>query len=156
MLNLKGKGYLPAFKFRTDRSNELMNQTSNKIILVVDDNLPMRIALSETLKFLNYHTLEAENGQQALEIIEKRLIHPEDDAGPELALVLCDWSMPVLDGRGLFNEMKKRNLDIPFVMLSGYMTPAEAEEMTGTGMAGWLQKPADILQISDLLEKILH
>ncbi|MDX9906673.1 MAG: response regulator [Bacteroidales bacterium] len=133
-----------------------MNQSSKKRILVVDDNLPMRSALSETLKFLNYKTLEAENGQQALEIIEKSYSKPATGEEPELALILCDWSMPIMDGRGLFNEMKKRNLDIPFVMLSGYMTPGEAEEMIGTGMAGWLQKPADIRQISNLLEKILH
>lgn len=135
---------------------ELMNQSSKKRILVVDDNLPMRSALSETLKFLNYKTVEAENGQQALEIIEKSCSQQGTGEEPELALILCDWSMPILDGRGLFKEMKKRNLDIPFVMLSGYMTPAEAEEMTGTGLAGWLQKPADIRQIANLLEKILH
>ena len=140
---------------RLDQS-ELMNQTSKKRILVVDDNLPMRSALTETLKFLNYKTVEAEDGQQALEIIEKSCSQQGPGEEPELALIICDWSMPILDGRGLFNEMKKRNLDIPFVMLSGYMTPAEAEEMTGTGLAGWLQKPADIRQIANLLEKILH
>ena len=134
---------------------EFMNEKFTDHILVVDDNLPMRKALAETLKYLNYNTIEAGNGKEALELIES--IHTEntDSTLPGISLIMSDLSMPVMDGRELFTELKKRNIELPFVMLSGYMASNALDDLKKMGMAGWLQKPADIEQISTLLEKIL-
>jgi CheY-like chemotaxis protein len=137
-------------------NTSLMNQDIDGRILVVDDNLPMRKALAETLKFLNYQTLEAENGLDALKIIELIISENQDPGTACLALVICDLSMPLMNGRELFDELKKRRINIPFVMLSGYMASNELDDLKNKGLAGWLQKPADIGQISRLLEKILR
>lgn len=125
-------------------------------ILVVDDNLPMRKALAETLKFLHYKTMEAGNGLEALKIIEKSVVKFSDDPPEKLLLIICDLSMPVMDGRELFLELAARGIKVPFVILSGYMASSDLEDLKNRGLAGWLQKPADILQISSLLEKILQ
>lgn len=133
-----------------------MSQTNNDRILVIDDNLPMRKALTETLKYLNYQTLEAENGKEALEIIENLRLNGAGNGSPGLALIMSDLSMPVMDGRELFDELKKRNIRLPFVMLSGYLTDNALDDLKEMGLAGWLKKPADIEEIARLLKKVLE
>jgi CheY-like chemotaxis protein len=128
---------------------------NRNIILVVDDNLPMRKALTETLKYLKYQTVEAEHGQEALEIIEGLRADNNGSGQNGFAAIICDLSMPVMDGRELIRELKKRNIALPFVMLSGFMASKELNDLKEMGLSGWLQKPADIEQISNLLEKIL-
>lgn len=139
---------------QNDKRFKLMNH--NNMILVVDDNLPMRKALTETLKYLKYQTREAENGSEALEIIEKLSSGKSGSHSSGLALIMSDLSMPVMDGRELFNELNRRNIKLPFVMLSGYMANNALDDLKEMGLSGWLQKPADIEEISNLLEKILQ
>jgi CheY-like chemotaxis protein len=134
---------------------EFMNDKIADHILVVDDNQPMRKALAETLKYLNYSTIEAGNGKEALELIESARSANETSTFKGIALIMSDLSMPVMDGRELFTELKKRNIQLPFIMLSGYMASNALDDLKKMGMSGWLQKPADIEQISSLLEKIL-
>lgn len=133
-----------------------MSHTKNDRILVIDDNLPMRKALTETLKYLNYQTLEAENGKEALEIIENLRLNGAGNGSPGLALIMSDLSMPVMDGRELFDELKKRNIRLPFVMLSGYLTDNALDDLKEMGLSGWLKKPADIEEIARLLKKVLE
>lgn len=125
------------------------------MILVVDDNLPMRKALVETLKFLNYDTLEAGNGKEALEIIGNINDNNPDASPGKPAIIMSDLSMPVMDGRELFGELKRRNIQLPFIMLSGYLASNALDDLREMGLSGWLQKPADLEQISTLLKKIL-
>jgi CheY-like chemotaxis protein len=131
-----------------------MGLTQDDRILVVDDNLPMRMALAETLRFLNYHTLEAGNGQEALEIIDQYLDESSGPGQPRLVLIMSDLSMPVIDGKELFYILHQRGIKLPFIMLSGYIDKNELDDMQAMGLAGWLHKPADIEQISSLLENI--
>jgi CheY-like chemotaxis protein len=144
-----------SFIYDSINQGKFMNKLINERILVVDDNLPMRKALAETLKHLNYDTIEAGNGKEALELIESlRAGHPGSASSP-VALIMSDLAMPVMDGRELFSELKKRNIELPFVMLSGYLANNALDDLKEKGLSGWLQKPADIEQISNLLEKIL-
>lgn len=135
--------------------NESMNTKAKDRILVIDDNLPMRKALAETLKYLEYETLEAANGKEALDLFEKLETKKNGIGNPDIALVMSDLAMPVMDGRELLLELRKRKIELPFVMLSGYMSSNSLDDLKGMGLTGWLQKPADLEQISALLQKIL-
>lgn len=132
-----------------------MNRSENKTVLLVEDNPMMLRALRETLKVLDYDTLEACNGREALEIIESSLAGREAARDSSISLIMSDLSMPEMDGQELFYELKDRGVKIPLIMLTGYVVHNELDDLLKDGLAGWLQKPADIEQISDLLEKTL-
>jgi DNA-binding NarL/FixJ family response regulator len=70
-------------------------------------------------------------------------------------LIICDLSMPVMGGRELFLEMNRRGLDIPFVLLSGYLSREELQEFHYMGISGCLHKPADLGEITSLMRKLL-
>jgi CheY-like chemotaxis protein len=79
-------------------------------ILVVDDEKTARSLLVETLKSNGEKVFEAEDGRQALAVLEKEKID----------LVLTDRAMPVLDGIGLLQALRDRNSTVPVVMISAY------------------------------------
>ncbi len=63
-------------------------------ILLVEDEINLRETICEYLKYENYDIVSAENGQEALDILDYWI--------PDL--ILCDIMMPVMDG--LINFMK--------------------------------------------------
>jgi CheY-like chemotaxis protein len=124
-----------------------------QVILVVDDNLPMRKALVESLQILNYITLEAGNGQEALEILKQEA--SLNSNAPKVSLILSDLSMPEMDGTELFHHLKKNNIDIPLVLLSGYIDSRDLSKLIGEGLAGWLMKPVGLGELAGLLNNLL-
>ena len=77
-------------------------------ILVVDDEPAIRATVAEMLEIEGYGVDEASNGADALAMIERRL--------PDL--ILLDMRMPVLDGWGLADELRRRRIDVPIVVMT--------------------------------------
>lgn len=116
-------------------------------ILLVEDNQATREALRDSLDQLNYEVLAATNGREALTILA------ENSSGFDL--VLSDVVMPEIGGVALFHAMKEQNLTIPIVLLTGHPLSKEMEDLQTMGLAGWLPKPLDLVNLSYLLAKIL-
>lgn len=66
-----------------------------KTLLIVDDAVPNRLLLKKAVS-ADYQTLEAGNGQEALDILR---------SAPDISLVILDIMMPVLDGYGVLEQM---------------------------------------------------
>ena len=76
-------------------------------ILVCDDEALIRNVIKEYLTLENYEVLEAENGLEAIDIIQEN----------DVDLVVMDIMMPKMDGYQAVREIKKIK-DVPFIMLS--------------------------------------
>ena len=74
----------------------MAGKNSKPTILIVDDDPAIRKMLAEVLKLEGYPYETAANGQEALEALAK--------SGPRV--VLLDLLMPILDGRGVMNELR--------------------------------------------------
>ncbi len=70
---------------------------SGELILIVEDNEPMRIGISDILTMEGYHILEAHHGKHALEILQENL--------PDL--ILSDVMMPEMNGFDLYAAVRK-------------------------------------------------
>jgi len=75
----------------------MAGKNSKPTILIVDDDPAIRKMLAEVLGLEGYPYETASNGQEALEILGK---------GGSSRLILLDLLMPVLDGRGVMNELR--------------------------------------------------
>ena len=104
---------------------------NEKLVLVVDDDPSMRESLSSLLGVEGYSVLEADNGQKALEALEKAAHFP--------CLILLDLAMPVMDGRGFLKLRAKDPMlrQIPVVVVSG--NPPSGEPLNG--IDAYLEKP---------------
>ncbi|MGD8814748.1 MAG: PAS domain S-box protein [Anaerolineales bacterium] len=144
--------YLPALAAHstTDPVTDALdaNQGKGEVILVVEDDQILREALTDSLKILNYQVLQAADGAEALGILEQH----ED----EVALVMSDLVMPKMGGKALLEAMRKRDIALPVVILSGHSLESEISNLQTLGLAGWMLKPPNIEQISQMLAQVLQ
>ena len=143
--------YLPAFDNHPPQLAHSESDTytygDGETILVVEDDKTVRNALIETLELLNYRVLEAPNGQIALELLEKH---------SEIALVLSDLVMPVMGGQMLLTIMRRLDIHLPVVMLSGHPMEAKLKDLEAQGLSGWLLKPPRLEQLAHTLAQALN
>ncbi len=116
-------------------------------VLVVEDDPATREALLDSLAQLNYEVLAATNGREALTILASEAL--------EIDLVLSDAVMPEMGGIALFHAIREQNLSVPVVLLTGHPLSKEMENLQALGLAGWLPKPPDLVNLSYLLAKVL-
>lgn len=103
-------------------------------ILVVDDEKRIRSSLAGILKDEGFDIALAEDGHQALEIIEKE--------APDL--VLLDIWMPKIDGLEILQKIKKQWPDIAIVMISGHGSIETAVKAIKLGAYDFIEKPLSL------------
>ena len=109
-------------------------------ILVVEDELPIRMCISEAFRDEGYTVIEAFNGDEAADILK---------AGKPVDLVFSDVRMPgSLDGIGLLRFIKERFATLPVILASGHLDPAEAK---AHGAKHLLTKPYRLDSVLDLV-----
>jgi CheY-like chemotaxis protein len=116
--------------------------TPGEYILVVDDDDDFREALSEVLLQAGYPVQQAENGEVAL----------AKCAVEAPGIVLLDLKMPVLDGWGVMERMRKdpKSAAVPILILSAYGFEWEAELL---GAQGYIPKSVGMEEILDRVAK---
>ncbi len=119
-------------------------------VLVVDDSLPMRSFIKKTIKASGFDVgqfFEADNGQNALEILRKEW----------LDIVLTDYNMPEMNGLELITEMQKEDLlkVIPVVMVTTEGSQQRIEEFVEKGAMAYIKKPFYPEEIRQKLNKIM-
>ncbi|HVP69445.1 MAG TPA: response regulator [Anaeromyxobacteraceae bacterium] len=116
--------------------------TPGQYILVVDDDDDFRDALCEVLSEAGYPVQQAENGEVALARVA--------DEAP--GMVLLDLKMPVLDGWGVVERMRKdpKSAHIPILILSAYGFEWESELL---GAQGYVPKSVGMEEILDRVRR---
>ena len=104
-------------------------------ILIVDDSALNRMVLIEILGKENYTFLEAENGQQAVELLD---CHPEVD-------LLLDITMPEIDGFGVLEAMNQYHWieETPVIMISAEDSYTFVERAYDLGASDYITRPFD-------------
>ena len=105
-------------------------------ILLVDDSAMNRMMLTEILGD-SYHILEAENGRECMEKLR-------EEAG-NIALVLLDINMPVMDGFEVLKAMNANHTieDIPVIMISSEDSDATIRRSYELGASDYVNRPFD-------------
>lgn len=144
--------YLPALSVQPPEApaheREAAIKGQGEMVLLVEDNVVLREALAAILEVLNYRTLQAASGSEALAVLEQH--------ASEIALVLSDLVMPEMGGQALLHAMRQRGLTVPMVILSGHPLESELEALKALGLVGWMLKPPSVKPLSHLLAQVLH
>lgn len=106
---------------------------NGELVLVVEDNEPMRRALVDVLELLGYRVREAANGNEALEVCGKE--------GDQIALILSDWVMPGLGGKGFAEALYERIPDVRLILLTGHPLDYDVRSSLPPNVDGFMMKP---------------
>ena len=116
-------------------------------MLLVDDEDAVRNATSESLAALGYNVITAIHGGEAVEIFRVR--------HTEIAVVLLDLTMPVMDGEEAFHALREVNPKVPVLLASGFHRHDVIEQLSQLGLAGFVQKPYSINALASALANAL-
>ena len=116
-------------------------------ILAVDDDKNTRMLLKAVLEAENYSVLTAENGEQALRIMDENHVD----------LVVLDVMMPQMDGYEFTRVLREGNNNLPILMISAKQLPADKKQGFLVGTDDYMTKPIDeeemLLRIKALLRR---
>jgi two-component system chemotaxis response regulator CheY len=106
-------------------------------ILVVDDAKTMRDSLKELLTSDGFDVVEAENGEQGLELLGQCTID----------LIISDLNMPGMDGITMCSHIKQLGHNVPIFMLTTQTSPELKVKAKEYGVLAWMVKPhnSDVL-----------
>lgn len=110
-----------------------MSEQKKEKILIVDDVEANRMVLKDIIFQMGYQPLLAENGVQALKIVER--FFPQ--------LIISDIAMPQMDGLELCERLKRdpRTRDIPILFLSAYADASDVVKGFEIGGVDYIVKP---------------
>lgn len=116
---------------------------SEKLVLVVDDDILLTQLIAITLEMDGINTITAHNGFEALDLLQ--------NTTPDM--IMLDLMLPEMDGLRFIELLRKQpKFDhIPVLVLSALDKPEIREEMLAAGAAGFVLKP---VQISYLLKEV--
>jgi len=120
-----------------------MNQMS---ILVVDDDPQISEIIRELLQSLGHICQTANDGLDALNLIKKE----------KFDIVICDIKMPGMDGLRVMTEVRQMNLDLPFIIITGFGDDYSYELVTGSGAQDFIKKPFTTNELETKLNRIFE
>ena len=113
-----------------------------KAILLVDDELMIREVVQEVLSHLGLTFYEAGHGVEALAMLENH---------PDIALVISDIKMPVMDGIQFISEAREKGFQQPFIIFSAFANSETLKDLKRFNVAAFIEKG----QMLGFAEKVL-
>lgn len=122
--------------------------SSQKTILVVEDNQALRAAFQDILQAAGYRVISASDGREALD-----LFHGQNT---KVNLLISDIHMPEMNGFTLAERLRQTDPEIKVLMMSG-QRPEEADDVPASiPIDGWLQKPIGLRDFTRSVNELLR
>ena len=113
---------------------KIFNPTGpRELVMIVDDEDFVTLLAQRVLTDEGYRVVTARDGFQAIDIYRK--------LGEQVALIILDFTMPVMDGTDVFNELREINPKVPVVLSSGFAEQERLRAMLARGLRGFIPKP---------------
>lgn len=116
-------------------------------VLVIDDSEGVRKLIETHLLRAGFNVVQASDGEQGLEILNVKR--------NEIDVVLADMVMPRLGGLDVIRSMRKLNLDIPALLMTGFIDLESLALPKDLAVAGYIVKPVTAEQLRRELDRVL-
>ena len=117
-------------------------------ILIIDDNSDIRFLISSLLKDRGFYIRQAANYNQALSEIDKKL--------PDVAIIDVKLDKGDNDGIELLIHIKKKDADIPVIIISGHANIKMAVDSLKSGAFEFIQKPFDSQRLVNFVNRAVE
>ena len=142
--------YLPASRQPATLREQPVEEFSSaqETVLLVDDEDMIIDVGRRMLEKLEYETLTASSGHEAIEIYKRRQ--------KDISLVILDMVMPKISGGETFDRLKAINPAIKVILCSGYSIDGQASEILKRGCNAFIQKPFNLKTLSYHIRAVLN
>ncbi|MEA3208384.1 MAG: two-component system, cell cycle sensor histidine kinase and response regulator CckA [Chthoniobacter sp.] len=106
---------------------------NRELVMIVDDEDFVTLLAQRVLTDEGYRVVTARDGFQAIETYRK--------LKDQIALIILDFTMPVMDGSDVFAELLLINPQVPVVLSSGFAEQERLRSMLARGLRGFMPKP---------------
>jgi CheY-like chemotaxis protein len=122
----------------------------NELIMIVDDEDFVSLLAQRVLTDSGYKVVRAKDGFVAIDYYNK--------LKDEISLIILDFTMPIMDGAEVFDELRQINPRAPVVLSSGFTEQDKLKFMLAKGLRGFIPKPYTqqklLLQVRSTLDAI--
>jgi CheY-like chemotaxis protein len=141
--------YLPVSESEEVKTEEIKTDMvkGNEAVLLVDDEEGPIMVEELMLKELGYRVVPARSGKEAIKLYQNN--------NNSFDLVALDMIMPEMSGKETYERLKDLNPNVKVLLVSGYSLNKQVEELMDLGCDGFIQKPFDILQLSQKIRAVL-
>ncbi|WP_029041805.1 response regulator [Cucumibacter marinus] len=117
-------------------------------VLTVDDSRTILAMLKHTLTDAGYEVLQAENGQQGLDMLGQENVD----------VVITDVNMPVMDGIEFIRQVRAggQHHNLPILILTTETSQEKRDLGRAAGGTGWIVKPFDPDKLVSVIRKVSH
>jgi two-component system cell cycle sensor histidine kinase/response regulator CckA len=133
--------------FQTQRSSMVVRRGEG-VVLLVEDEAPVRTFASRALRMRGYTVLEAESAEQALRTLE--------DPALEVDVFVTDVVMPGMDGPSWVRRALLDRPNVRVIFVSGYAEEALAEGQARIPNSVFLPKPFSLNELTNTVQGQLH
>ena len=119
------------------------------MVLLVEDEPPVRAFAARALRLRGYTVLEAATGEEALSLLRESSL--------QVDLFISDVIMPGLDGPTWVREAKASRPDVPVIFVSGYAEDVMSEHQQRIANSTFLPKPFSLAELTmTVQDKLQH
>ncbi|MCC5992240.1 MAG: response regulator [Rhodobacteraceae bacterium] len=118
------------------------------LVLLVEDEAPVRSFAARALQLQGHQVLEADSGEAALDILADGSVRPD--------LFVTDVIMPGLDGPGWVSRIRTQHPDTPVVFMSGYAEDNRSAARDRVTHATFLAKPFSLKELTAIVDAQLR
>lgn len=117
-------------------------------VLIVEDDPAIRAIVAKVIESMGHVPLLSPNGKHALETLA---------CDPDIALILTDMAMPVMDGRELIKEVRRPGQAPapPVLIMSGVVGPRDIADLLEEGAEAFLTKPIRKEDLREYVARVL-
>jgi two-component system chemotaxis response regulator CheY len=118
-------------------------------VLIIDDESDVRDVLKFHLSENNYQIIEAENGQEGMDLLKS------GDNLSNVGVIICDIRMPKVNGIECIQYIRQEAPGIPIVVVTGFPDTQMAVNLLNEGVKEYLVKPVEKEKLVATVEKLV-
>ncbi|UWP90412.1 hybrid sensor histidine kinase/response regulator [Aliiroseovarius crassostreae] len=129
-------------------THDLSRDSSGGVVLLVEDEAPVRAFASRALRMRGYTVLEAESAEDALSILE--------DPSLSVDVFVTDVVMPGMDGPTWVMKAMEKRPGVKVVFVSGYAEDSVSEHQARVPNSVFLPKPFSLTELTATVQQQIH
>jgi PAS domain S-box-containing protein len=141
--------YLPASEKEAVEDAEIdvvLFKGTGTILLIDDEKMILEVGC-ELLQELGFKVLSAMSGQEAIDVFQNNR--------DKIDMIIMDMIMPGMSGSETFDRLREIKPDVKILLSSGYSVDGQATKILRRGCDGFIQKPFNMNQLAEKIQKIL-